>query len=374
MRLKSLETVPVAYPEPNDSGSTRCLLFVRATDEDGRTGWGEAVTMWPEATLAAGEVVAGFERLLAGVEFEHPQEVWDLLAAHTWWYGNGGIAAFAISAVDIAVWDLVGRARGVSVLDMLGGARHPSLPALISCHAMDGNLERLVATLAGWVSGAKAQGVKVAFGKRGEARLGYERQRDLTFLQLLREALGPGARIMVDISATLHWDVATAVERAHDWEPLDIAWVEEPLGADNPAGYQALRAATSIPIGYGEREWTARGVERIVQTGTVDVVGIAPGRLEGITGFMRAAGAVAAGGARVNAHAWSSVVVTAASLAASLAAESSFQLEMKPLPNPMQDDVAVVPVRPREGHFYPLAGPGLGVDLDEQRLYSYRLA
>src|SRR5258707_9348082 len=141
---------------------------------------------------------------------------------------------------------------------------------------------------------------------------------------------------MLALAATLRWDVPTAISRTLAFERYRIDWIEEPLGADNPRGYRALRARATTRLAYGEREWTPRGVARIAASGTVDVVGVDPGRCEGITGWLAAAAHTRAHGAQVNAHAWSSAIVTAASLALSLASPNCRQIEVKPLRNPMQ--------------------------------------
>ena len=99
-------------------------------------------------------------------------------------------------------------------------------------------------------------------------------------------------------------------------EEYDLTWVEEPLGAWDPEGYANLRAKTSTRIAYGEREWTLE-LRGVLATGTVDVVGVDPGRAEGITGFKKVAERVESYRRQANAHAWSSAIVTAASLAIS---------------------------------------------------------
>jgi hypothetical protein len=89
----------------------------------------------------------------------------------------------------------------------------------------------------------------------------------------------------VNIGASVHWTVAESIARRLAFEEHDLYWIEEPLGADNPEGYAELTAATDTLIAYGEREWTVRGIERIVATETVDVVGIDPGRSRALQGL-----------------------------------------------------------------------------------------
>lgn len=373
MKIAQVEAIPVAYTEPNDCNSTRHLLFVRLVADDGTVGWGEAVTMWPEATRATAELVDGLAALVIGRDVADHAAVHAALKSHTWWYGNGGLTSFAISALDIAVWDLAARDVGRSLLDLIGGPVHDRLPALISCHAMIADLDEMAATMAGWVRDHDASGIKVGFGKRGEARLGVDAGRDREFVAALRRELGPVKTIMVDLGASIHWDVQTAISRTRAFEEFDIAWIEEPLGADDPEGYAELRRSVDTKIGYGEREWTPRGIERIVATGTVDVVGVDPGRCEGITGWLAAAAHCRDAGREINAHAWSSAVVTAASLALSFASSHCHQIEIKPIENPMQHDLPRTPVRPTSGYFLPPTDVGLGVDIEDSVLAGHRM-
>lgn len=186
MRIVDVQPIPVAYPEPNDSDRIRHLLFVRMTADDGQVGWGEAVTMWPEASLSTSELIRGLAPLVVGHDPAEHAALHAAMREHTWWYGVGGIASFAISALDIALWDLAGKAAERSVLDLIGGPAHEQLPVLISCHAMLADLDEMAAAMAGWVYESGAVGIKVGFGKRGSARLGENRERDIAFVAALR--------------------------------------------------------------------------------------------------------------------------------------------------------------------------------------------
>lgn len=374
MKISAVEAIPVAYPEPNDSDAIRHLLLVRITTDDGHVGWGEAVTMWPEASRATAALVDALAARLIGRDAREHALVHESLRRHSWWYGNGGLAAFAIAALDTALWDLAGKAAGLNLIDLVGGAVHDTLPVLVSCHAMEADLDAMAVRMAGWVAEHDAVGIKVGFGKRGAAALGVDADRDIAFVKALRRELGAGKCIMIDIGAAIHWDVRTAVSRTLAFEDFDIAWIEEPLGADNPSGYAELRSRVTTKIAYGEREWTPRGIQRILDTGTVDVVGIDPGRCEGLTGWLAAAAHARAAQREVNAHAWSSAIVTAASLALSFASPNCHQVEIKPLRNPMQHQLTTTPATATNGRFAPPVGPGLGIDIDEAVVQQYRLA
>jgi L-alanine-DL-glutamate epimerase-like enolase superfamily enzyme len=371
MRIQSIEAIPVRYPEPNDHNAQRHLCLVRIGADDGRVGWGEAVTMWPEASQATKAIVEGLSALLIGQDPVDSERLWRLMKSHSWWYGVGGIASFAISALDIAIWDLKGKALSTSVLQLLGGPVHERLPAMCSMHASHGDLNHQAEEIAEWLAPG-LHGVKVGLGKRGDARLGYDHDRDVEFVRLLRRAIGPDKRIMLDHGVSVQLDATAAIERCRAMEPYGLYWIEEPLGHDNPEGYARLRGATTVRIAYGERAWDTAGYQRVLDAGTVDIVGFDPGRAEGITGFRKVCDQVELAHREANAHAWSSAIVTAASLAVSFSSPVFRQFEVKPLPNPMQDELVADPIRYVDGWMLPPSGPGLGIEVLDEVVERYR--
>lgn len=372
MRIRAVEPIPVAYPEPNDFGARRHLCLVKITTDQGLTGWGEAVTMWPEASLATAAIISGMAELLVDESLDGVDRHWRRLKDHAWWYGyGGGLASFAIAALDIALWDLWGKSLDVGVLDLLGGRVHDRLPAIASAHAHHEPIPQMAEEAAGWLAGG-FKGMKVGFGKRGNARLGYEHSRDVAYVAAMREVLGPDRDLMIDLGVAIRWDVTEAVQRTRAFDDYGIAWIEEPLGAWDPEGYRTLRAKTTTRIAYGEKEWSLEGYRRVLDTGTVDVVGVDPGRAEGVTGFRRIADAVEQCGRQVNAHTWSSAIVSAASLALSFASPAAHLLEFKPLKNPMQHELVAEPIEQRDGWVSPPTGPGLGIDVVEDVVAHYR--
>jgi L-alanine-DL-glutamate epimerase-like enolase superfamily enzyme len=125
MRIESVEAIPVSYPEPNDFDALRHLCLVKLTADDGTVGWGESITQFPEASFAAQAIVDGMAPNVVGRDPVDNVAIWRALKEQAWWYGyGGGIASYAIAAIDIALWDLKGKALGCSVLDLLGGAVH----------------------------------------------------------------------------------------------------------------------------------------------------------------------------------------------------------------------------------------------------------
>ena len=372
MRIHSIEAIPVSYPEPNDFNALRHLCLCKVTADDGQVGWGESITQFPEASFAVKALIDGLAPMLVGEDPVQTEALWRKNKSHGLWYGyGGGIHSYAVAAIDIALWDLRGKVLGRSVLDLLGGPVHARLPAIASCHAHHSSIPQMVEEAQEWVS-TGLQGVKVGFGKRGDARLGFEHDRDVEYMRAMREGLGPDRAIMIDCGITVQWDVPTAVKRVRAMEEYDLAWIEEPLGAWDPEGYSTLRAKTITRIAYGEKEWTVEGFERVLATGTVDVVGVDPGRAEGITGFKKVCDRVEAYNRQTNAHAWSSGIVSAASIAVSFNTPSCRLFEFKPLPNPMQNELVSEPLAHVDGWVYPPTGAGLGIEIDDEVVDRFR--
>jgi L-alanine-DL-glutamate epimerase-like enolase superfamily enzyme len=128
-------------------------------------------------------------------------------------------------------------------------------------------------------------------------------------------------------------------------------------------------------IAYGEREYQVQGVDRIIASGSCDVVGLDPGRIGGVTGFSRACDRIALVNRReANAHAWSTAVDTAVSLAISWAKPVCLQLEEQPFKGPMQDDLIGGAFVHTDGYMQIPQGTGLGIDVDERVVQRFLIA
>src|SRR3954447_5499034 len=331
VKIHSIEAIPVSYPEPNDFDALRHLCLCKIVADDGQVGWGEAITQFAEASFATQALIEGLAPNLVGKDPLHVEALWRQNKDQGWWYGyGGGLHSFAVAALDIALGDLKGKALGASVLDLLGGPVHERLPAIASCHAHYEEIPAMVEEAQEWLS-TGMQGVKVGFGKRGNARLGYDHDRDVEYVRQMREGIGPDKMLMVDCGIAVRWEVNDAIRRVQAMEEYRLDWIEEPLGAWDREGYVDLRRNTATAIAYGEKEWTVEGFERVLATGTVDVVGVDPGRAEGITGFKKVCDRVEAYQGQANPHPWPPAIGSAASLAVSFSTPSCKLFELKPL-------------------------------------------
>jgi D-galactarolactone cycloisomerase len=374
VRISGLTPFAVAYPEPNDNGAERYLVFVRVEADDGTAGWGEAITQFPASSRAVVRLVEGMAELVVGRDPMANVDIWRKVKAQSWWYGyQGGLASFALAAVDIALWDLKGKLLGQPLVNLIGGAHRDRLPVIASTHAFDASLEAEAERHGRYVREEGYLGAKIGMGKRGDTRLGYEIERDIEFFRLLREAVGPEAMLMMDRGQHLQWTVADAIRRTNAFEEHGLTWIEEPLEPSEIEGFRRLRQHCKTLIATGEREWTTEQFRRFVETGIVEVVGCDVGRAEGITGALKVIDLVEQNDLWFNSHAWSSAVNTAASIALSASTPRCLLQELKPDENPMQHELVDEPFEQRGGEIEVPTKPGLGVEPKESVLRRYAL-
>lgn len=372
-RVTRITPWSVEYPEPNDGDNLRYLTFVRAETDDGAVGWGEAITQFPAASRATEQLVEGMAPLVVGSDPMENVATWRRIKASSWWYAfRGGPAAFALSAIDVALWDLKGKLLGQPLINLIGGAHRERLPALASTHAFDPSIEAEAARHGRYVREQGYVGVKVGMGKRGQANLGYDVARDIEFVRLLREAIGPDALLMMDRGQSLDWDLGEAIRRTNAFEEHDLKWIEEPLEPTDLGGYRKLRPHVKTLIAGGEREWDADGFAAFIDAGVVDVIGCDIGRAEGITGALRVIQLVEQAGLWFNSHAWSSAINTAASIALSASTPRCLLQELKPDENPMQHELVAEPIAQQDGWVDVPRRPGVGVEPIESVLERYR--
>lgn len=365
MRISRMAAHVIRYSEPNDYGADRMTVLVRTETSDGVVGWGEAIAMWPEACRATATIVEqGFFPLLKEAGDVTVAEAWEMMRAHSYWYGEGGIATFALSAIDMSLWDIAGKEQALPLYALFGGAVHERLPANASCHVNKATFEECVAEVEGFFARG-FRSVKLGLGKRGLSPIGQDPRRAVLFVSMLRDALGTEAEILVDIGNGISWDLETGIEVARGLESLGVGWIEEPFYPTRIDDYRALKAAVSLPIASGEREWTVTGYERLLATETVDVIGVDPARAEGVSGFRKVDELVQRWRRTINAHCWSTAITTAASLHLSIASPAARLLELKPHAVIVQTELVDEPIVADNGFVRPSPRPGLGISVDE---------
>lgn len=372
--ISRVDSFPLVYEEPHYRGAERCITLVRIEDRDGAVGWGEAISQFPEATVATTVLVdEGFAPLLLDEDPLEVEALWERMCAHAYWYGVEGIAAFAISAIDIALWDLKGKLTGRPVAALLAGEHRREVAAMGSVIF---DMDDLDWTLAEFEF-MRDEGypiVKAGWGMHPGALFGDDRERDLRYLREVRAVIGDDLALVVDTpGARALWDVDTAIARLDEWQPFGLRWVEQPLLPADLEGYARLRRAVSVPVGAGEDEWSPETYGRVIAAAAVDVLQLDPGRCLGLTGCREVVRMAERGGIQYSAHSWSSALNTAASLHFLAISEAGDTLDFKPHESPMQHDLVTEPWQPRDGMLAIRPVPGLGVEVCERALDEYRL-
>ena len=209
--------------------------------------------------------------------------------------GREGVASMAISAVDIALWDLKARLLGVPLAALLGQVR-ADVPVYGSGGFISYDEEQTTEQLTGWVARDQIPRVKI---KIGEAWGGNER-RDRVRVALARKVIGPGPELYVDANGG--YGTGQAV-RVGEWlTDYDVSWFEEPVSSQDPAGLACVRRQVRPDVTAGEYSWTLADSARLLDAGAVDCLQLDVTRCGGITGFMAGAALAAARSVPVSAH------------------------------------------------------------------------
>lgn len=371
MKIAKIEAFPLQYPEPHDSGKLRCITLVRVEADDGTCGWGECISQWPEAALAVRVIVdRGFAPLLKGRNALDIRALWELMRLHSTWYGTGGIATFAISAIDTALYDLKGKALGVPVYQLLGGKATSRFRAVASIIFDTVNIDATAEEFNCYVSRGYTA-VKGGWGKSADTAFGLDAKRDLPLVSRIREAIGPDVAFMLDVGTHVKWDVAHAIQMTRRFEEYGIHWIEEPLPPYDLDGYIRLRQAIQTLVATGEKGWTVHEFQTMVDRGIADFLMPDVGKAEGITGVKQVIELAALKHQFYNPHSWSSAINTAASLHLCASATNAIFFELKPNPNPMQHELVDSPFDQTDGYIGAPEEPGLGVTVREDVVKKY---
>ncbi len=372
-RIKSITAYPLRYPEPHDHGALRHLTLARVEAEDGTTGWGECISQFPDSCLATKIVIEqGYAPMLVGQDALEVEARWQQMIDRIWWYGPQGIAAFGVSAVDMALWDLKGKLLGLPVCSLIGGKLRDRVSAMASIHLDMDNLEWTVNEFR-WFREQGYQIVKGGWGTHPESVFGTNRQRDLELTGRIREVIGDEIDLVLDVlGARVRWDLKEAVERLRELEPHRLLWIEEPLPPHDYKAHVLLRSLVRTRIGTGEQEWDIEGYRRLIEAGGVDVVQMDPGRCHGITGCLKVIKLVEAANLRFTAHTWSSALNTAASVhLLATSPKHGWTMDFKPHESPMQHELVSNPWVQKDGFIEVRDSPGLGVTVREEIVKQY---
>jgi len=216
---------------------------------------------------------------------------WQSAWEHVHEAGGGGVTTIALAGIDLALWDLRGKREGASLASLLGRSRE-SQPVYGSGVNIHYSIDELQAQARRWVAAGYA-GAKIKIGKS-------DLQEDLDRVAAVREIVGPDRALMVD--ANQRWTLPRAVEAAQALAAFDVAWLEEPLRADDTASYRALHAESPVPIALGENLHTIHRFRDFLDAGSIDVAQPNIVRVGGVTPFLAIAGVVRDAGVTLAPH------------------------------------------------------------------------
>jgi L-alanine-DL-glutamate epimerase-like enolase superfamily enzyme len=209
--------------------------------------------------------------------------------------GRPGVAGMALSAVDLALWDLAARLHGLPLARLLGQAR-TAVPVYGSGGFTTYDDATLAAQLAGWVHEQGIPRVKIKIGESAGSR----EQRDLERVARARSVIGPDAELYVDANGA--YSVGQAVRMAHRLAEHDVAWFEEPVPSDDLPGLREVRSHSSADVAAGECGFDLVYFERLCAAGAVDCVQVDVTRCGGLTELLRVAAVAAAHGLDGSGH------------------------------------------------------------------------
>lgn len=374
MQVRSVAAIPLSHPleEGRSFGNARGLAtarsatLVRVETADGTVGWGEALAPPRSTATVVDEVVRPH------VEGTDPYEVEtlaDRLYAGSYHVARGALAQCALSAVDIALWDVIGKATGEPIHRLLGG----NTSREIIPYASTAYITEWGEDPADVVREAVDEGFTAA-----KLKIGRSSADDAERVAAAREVMGDDAHIMVDCNG--NYRPKQAVKSAEALSPYDLTWYEEPIPPEDLEGYRYLRERLDVPIAAGEAHYSRFEFDEVLDV--VDVVQPDLCRQGGFSESRFIAKLATARNVTVRPHVWNGGVGVAAAVqfSASLTdyphvgnVPEPFLFEFDRSTNPLREELLEEPFDPTGGSLDVPTGPGLGVTVDEDAVERYRI-
>jgi D-galactarolactone cycloisomerase len=358
MRITDIQPFPLSIPfrrmtppSPWADGARKQIMIKMLTDE-GLVGYGEAFALG--APLAVCNIIDEvLKPLLVG---ENPTDIERLVekmqrAMLIW--GRRGLGMFALSGVEIALWDLAGKVRGVPVYDLLGGSYKPSI--------------RAYASMLRYAQPQQAAEAAQQFVHQGFTAVKLH-QTDVASVQVTRAAVGSGIDIMLDINCV--WNPREAIERGKAFAEHGIFWFEEPVWP--PEDYRGLAdvaAALETPVAAGENESTLYGFREILAHRAVDIIQPSMTKVGGLLEFKKICTLAQQANVSVAPHSFYFGPGLAATLHLIAATPGCLFAEFPT--GDLEASLLQAPIQAVGGFVDVPTGPGLGVELNEETLKRF---
>ena len=349
--------------------------FVKVETDAGLCGYGEA-TNWPGSPLVLAACQHVGERIV-GLDARQIDFIWTKLYKDLNWLGQAGPVMSAISGIDIALWDLKGKALGAPVYELLGGAYRKRLPLYANYWFTGGG--HTAEDYARQARGVAERGftalkfdpfahVNYLYGDHLAVDLGLteeQQRRAIDVIVAVQDAVGPGVELAIETHAMLNAPTAIAMARRIEEAGIRCMWYEEPAPPEHPAAIARIGARTRLPIAVGERLHSRAMFKPILDLGAADYLMPDITRCGGISEMRKIANLAEAHHVPIAPHNPNGPISTIASAHAMAAIPNFFRLEFMLADVPWRDEVLSHPL-PVEGGVFELPDrPGLGFDLDE---------
>ena len=354
--VEVLETpVELQYAAAGHSVSSNWHVLSRVYTDEGVQGIGFAVATRPTLVKALAQTAQELGQGLVGLNIMEIEAARARMEGAGGWVGPGGMLSMAISTLDIALWDAVGKTVGQPLYRLLGGYRDR-----VQAYASDALWYSLPTDV---LTRSAQQHVSQGYN-RIKLRLGHEDrpEGEVARVRAVQEAVGPEVQIMVD--ATESWNEAQAVASGRALQEAGIVWLEDPVSHQNLSGLAHLAQTLDVPVAAGEHLYGLDPFQKTFEARSVDIAIIDLARVGGITPWMKVAAMAEARGVPVAGHVIPEVHVHLLS-----AVPNGHLIEYMPRSEPIFKTRLTL----EDGHLVAPQRPGLGVELDEGACEKYRV-
>lgn len=351
------------------TASCQDVVLVRVLTDDGLEGVGEADAS-PEVIKAivdapySHNIACGLRELLIGENPLETERLWQKMYRRTMYFGRSSVTICAMSAVDMALWDLKGKLFNQPIHRLLGGQHHRRIQAYASIlFGRDGQETRDI--------GRRWREVGYQAVKFGWEPMGQNEALDLELVRGARQGVGDDGVLLIDAGCV--WDARTALSRAGAFSKYNLGWLEEPLRPADVEGYAWLRDRSPVPIAAGEAECGRESFRPLIDRRALDVYQVDLSR-NGFTDAAYLRMRVEEIGARLCNHCYTSPVTVAASLHWLATCRDAFLFEDCVDDSPMRHELTHEKIQARNGWIDVPNAPGLGISLNEEFIRKYLVA